>query len=36
MDRQLLETLERDIERVEQQISSVKLELRKMNILPTH
>ena len=35
-DRHLLETLEREIERVEQQISSVKLELRKMNILRTH
>ncbi len=35
-DRQLLDVLEREIERVEQQISSVKLELRKMNILRTH
>ncbi len=35
-DRQLLEVLEREIERVETQISSVKLELRKMNILRTH
>ena len=35
-DRHLLDTLEREIERVEQQISSVKLELRKMNILRTH
>ncbi len=35
-DRQLLEVLEREIERVEQQISSVKLELRKLNILRTH
>lgn len=35
-DRQLLEVLEREIERVEQQISSVKLELRKMNILRTY
>ena len=35
-DRQLLEVLEREIDRVEQQISSVKLELRKMNILRTH
>lgn len=35
-DRQLLEVLEREIERVEQQISSVKLELRKMNVLRTH
>ncbi len=35
-DRQLLDVLEREIERVEQQISSVKLELRKMNIIRTH
>jgi chromosome segregation ATPase len=35
-DRQLLDVLEREIERVEQQISSVKLELRKLNILRTH
>ena len=35
-DRQLLDVLEREIDRVEQQISSVKLELRKMNILRTH
>ncbi|CAF4180800.1 unnamed protein product [Rotaria sordida] len=35
-DRQLLDVLEREIQRVEQQISSVKLELRKMNILPTY
>jgi hypothetical protein len=35
-DRQLLEVLEREIDRVEQQIASVKLELRKMNILRTH
>jgi hypothetical protein len=35
-DRQMLETLEREIDRVEQQISSVKLELRKLNILRTH
>ncbi|CAF0800078.1 unnamed protein product [Adineta steineri] len=32
-DRQLLDVLEREIERVEQQISSVKLELRKLNII---
>ncbi|CAF4046403.1 unnamed protein product, partial [Rotaria sp. Silwood1] len=35
-DKQLLGVLEREIERVEQQISSVKLELRKMNILRTY
>ncbi|CAF5053798.1 unnamed protein product [Rotaria magnacalcarata] len=35
-DRQLVDVLEREIERVEQQLSSVKLELRKMNILPTY
>jgi len=35
-DRQLLDVLEREIDRVEQQISSVKLELRKMNIIRTH
>ena len=35
-DRQLFDVLEREIERVEQQISSVKLELRKLNILRTH
>lgn len=34
-DRQLLEALEREMERVDHQISSVKLELRKMNILRT-
>ncbi|CAF4728465.1 unnamed protein product, partial [Rotaria magnacalcarata] len=35
-DKQLVDVLEREIERVEQQLSSVKLELRKMNILPTY
>ncbi|CAF0899162.1 unnamed protein product [Adineta ricciae] len=35
-DRQLYDVLEREIERVDQQISSVKLELRKLNILRTH
>ncbi|CAF3394926.1 unnamed protein product [Rotaria socialis] len=35
-DRQLVDVLEREIERVEQQLSSVKLELRKMNILPAY
>ncbi|UJR13577.1 hypothetical protein I4U23_000590 [Adineta vaga] len=35
-DRQLFDVLEREIERVDQQISSVKLELRKLNILRTH
>ena len=34
-DRQLYDVLEREIERVEQQISSVKLELRKLNVLRT-
>ncbi|CAF4034099.1 unnamed protein product [Rotaria sp. Silwood2] len=36
IDRQLCDVLEREIERVEQQISSVKLELRKLNVLRTH
>lgn len=35
-DRQLLDALEREMERVDQQISSVKLELRKKNILRTY
>jgi hypothetical protein len=35
-DRQLYDVLEREIERVEQQISSVKLELRKLNIFRTN
>lgn len=35
-DRQLTDVLEREIERVEQQLSSVKLELRKFNIIRTH
>ncbi|CAF5032310.1 unnamed protein product, partial [Rotaria sp. Silwood1] len=34
--RQLCDVLEREIERVEQQISSVKLELRKLTVLRTH
>ncbi|CAF0753747.1 unnamed protein product [Rotaria sordida] len=36
IDRQLYDVLEREIERVEQQISSVKLELRKLAVLRTH
>ncbi|CAF0769667.1 unnamed protein product [Rotaria sp. Silwood1] len=36
IDRQLCDVLEREIERVEQQISSVKLELRKLTVLRTH
>jgi len=35
-DRQLSDVLEREIERVAQQISSLKLELRRLNILRTH
>ncbi len=35
-DRQLSDVLERELERVEQQIASIKLELRKLNILRTH
>lgn len=35
-DRQLTDVLEREIERVEQQISSVKLELRKYNVIRAH
>ena len=35
-DRQLFDVLEREISRVEQQISSVKLELRKLNVFPVH
>ncbi len=35
-DRQLYDVLEREIDRVEQQISSVKLQLRKLNILRTN
>lgn len=36
IDRQLYDVLEREIERVEQQIASTKLELRKLNVLRTH
>ncbi|CAM4941753.1 unnamed protein product [Rotaria socialis] len=36
IDRQLYDVLEREIERVEEQISSVKLELRKLSVLRTH
>jgi hypothetical protein len=35
-DQQLYDVLEREIERVEQQISSVQIELRKSNTLRTH
>ncbi|CAF2130505.1 unnamed protein product [Rotaria magnacalcarata] len=36
IDRQLYDVLEREIQRVEEQISSVKLELRKLSVLRTH